>query len=607
LYNFPDAPTNGQVVSTPGGTYTYDGLKWIPGRSTVTEAPTDGQIYGRQGSTTSWVPTVPVAGGTMTGPLTISPAANHPQLLLNAATGFGSQLIGQRAGSLRWLIDMPEGTTESGTATGSDFGIYRYDNTGAQIARPFAINRACGAVSVGGSPNPTDAAAGSLFLGQGLYSSPPANYVNLAYNAYVNTAANWVRLTANATATFQVGSTFYWYTAPSAAISVAPAWVQLATLNTSAFSTIGSVNLVSGNTITASGGVVYFSNDGGSYLAGPPNTTSPYINLKPSCYIRTDGTTMNYYSNGGQHVFNATINGNITGSATYAYHPYFYTTGWATMNWNDPGGNPSYVVGGNDGTNFNVYPPSRFSVNYATYADNTTQGSFNIQGGGWVIVFNNGAYYMGRRNDGHWMFVENNTAIIDVVSGTFNTNGQIWAGSDVVARTSTYPAYNSHPPWRLYSDGAWDWNNHTSDQWRDGMNGQTGDWAWIRYDGAWLLHLDGSGNLNAAGTMTWSDVRLKQDIEPYTRGLDVLMLLQPSSFTYNGKGGTIPHGRRHVGIHAQDLDGLIPEAVVRRTAPAPTHITMVEDQLAVDAQPILMACVNAIRELNMRLIVLENR
>src|SRR5215471_12527078 len=78
MFNFPDAPINGQVVSTPGGTYSYDGAKWVPGQSSLSEAPIDGRVYGRQGSITSWVPVLPLTGGTLTGPLTLSANPVNP-------------------------------------------------------------------------------------------------------------------------------------------------------------------------------------------------------------------------------------------------------------------------------------------------------------------------------------------------------------------------------------------------------------------------------------------------------------------------------------------------------------------------------------------------
>jgi hypothetical protein len=46
--------------------------QYVDSKSAFPEAPTDGSVYGRQGSTTSWQKAVPLAGGTMTGLLTLS-------------------------------------------------------------------------------------------------------------------------------------------------------------------------------------------------------------------------------------------------------------------------------------------------------------------------------------------------------------------------------------------------------------------------------------------------------------------------------------------------------------------------------------------------------
>lgn len=43
----------------------------------VAEAPTDGQVYGRQGSTTSWQPTLPLTGGQIDGVTTMVPPTNN--------------------------------------------------------------------------------------------------------------------------------------------------------------------------------------------------------------------------------------------------------------------------------------------------------------------------------------------------------------------------------------------------------------------------------------------------------------------------------------------------------------------------------------------------
>lgn len=48
-----------------------------------------------------------------------------------------------------------------------------------------------------------------------------------------------------------------------------------------------------------------------------------------------------------------------------------------TFNWVGLGGQPSWLWGGNDGANMNVYDPVNFSVNYATTAGNGGVTSVN--------------------------------------------------------------------------------------------------------------------------------------------------------------------------------------------------------------------------------------
>lgn len=48
------------------------------GGATIPDAPTDGQIYGRNGETETWQPVLPIAGGTMTGNLVLNNVANLP-------------------------------------------------------------------------------------------------------------------------------------------------------------------------------------------------------------------------------------------------------------------------------------------------------------------------------------------------------------------------------------------------------------------------------------------------------------------------------------------------------------------------------------------------
>src|SRR5215467_5905514 len=72
-----DAPIDGKLYVRSNGTWVILPWEW-PGDGTGTggggipEAPADGLIYGRNGKTTTWVPVLPLSGGTMEGPLILS-------------------------------------------------------------------------------------------------------------------------------------------------------------------------------------------------------------------------------------------------------------------------------------------------------------------------------------------------------------------------------------------------------------------------------------------------------------------------------------------------------------------------------------------------------
>lgn len=72
--------------------------------------------------------------------------------------------------------------------------------------------------------------------------------------------------------------------------------------------------------------------------------------------------------------------------------------------------------------------------------------------------------------------------------------------------------------------------------------------------------LEVNGSVAANGIILNSDKRLKQDVEPFTRGITELMQLNPISYRYNGKAGTSSKGN-HIGIFAQELQKVAPEMV----------------------------------------------
>jgi hypothetical protein len=123
-------------------------------------------------------------------------------------------------------------------------------------------------------------------------------------------------------------------------------------------------------------------------------------------------------------------------------------------------------------------------------------------------------------------------------------------------------------------------------------------------DGAYRM--TGSYAQKASGT-TWSnpsDRRLKDEIADYPTGLAAVVQLQPRSFVYNGKGGSTA-GARGFGFIADEVATAMPEMVgtyhyVREGA-ADTET----EYATVDQSNLILALVNAVRELDARLARLE--
>lgn len=73
----------------------------------------------------------------------------------------------------------------------------------------------------------------------------------------------------------------------------------------------------------------------------------------------------------------------------------------------------------------------------------------------------------------------------------------------------------------------------------------------------------GNDNAYKPSTSTWgvlSDRRVKENIDPFTDGLNVVLKIKPVSFNYNGLGGT-PKGERAIGTVAQERQQLAPYMV----------------------------------------------
>ena len=106
-----------------------------------------------------------------------------------------------------------------------------------------------------------------------------------------------------------------------------------------------------------------------------------------------------------------------------------------------------------------------------------------------------------------------------------------------------------------------------------------------------LLSVNGTAGKPGGGTWaTFSDMRVKKNINLYTDGLEQLLKITPKSFQYNGKGGYDDDGKTHIGIIAQEMREI-----------APYMINEIEtedfrDQLTYDGSALIYMTVNAIKE-----------
>ncbi|MCX5792205.1 MAG: tail fiber domain-containing protein [Elusimicrobia bacterium] len=114
--------------------------------------------------------------------------------------------------------------------------------------------------------------------------------------------------------------------------------------------------------------------------------------------------------------------------------------------------------------------------------------------------------------------------------------------------------------------------------------------------GAFKLYIGGSLAVNSVdtektGTLAWttySDARLKDVAGSYTRGLKEILQINPIHYAYKINNGLniIDHAD-HVGILAQDVQPVIPEAIA----------TGSDGYLRFTADPVIWAAINAIKEL----------
>ena len=99
-----------------------------------------------------------------------------------------------------------------------------------------------------------------------------------------------------------------------------------------------------------------------------------------------------------------------------------------------------------------------------------------------------------------------------------------------------------------------------------------------------------------------SDERLKT-FEPYTGGLNEILAIQPIHYHWNTRGQEVtgdPGKRSYIGFSAQNVQAVIPEAIVGQQVAKDGDV-----YLGFDDRPVIAALVNAVKKLEARIRVLE--
>jgi len=237
-------------------------------------------------------------------------------------------------------------------------------------------------------------------------------------------------------------------------------------------------------------------------------------------------------------------------------------------------------------TSFNT----RTGVVTLSSGDVTTALGYTPYNAGGTTVINTGniATYApsptGTGASGNWgINITGNAAT--VTNGVYTTGTQTITGDKTFSGLVLSPAYNFTSNTSIYYSG--------------------GQYTFAAV-GSNIAFLTSSGNFEITGATatkasgtTWanpSDVRLKDNITAFNKGLDVLTQINPKTWVYNGKGGTTS-GTKGLGVIADEVLSILPESVDTYRAKLNKEDSVEIDIKRFDATEITWLLVNAVKEL----------
>jgi Chaperone of endosialidase len=112
------------------------------------------------------------------------------------------------------------------------------------------------------------------------------------------------------------------------------------------------------------------------------------------------------------------------------------------------------------------------------------------------------------------------------------------------------------------------------------------------YGNVKALILRNGGTYTSSGTVgSFSDIRIKENIRPFTQGLDVITKINPVTFTYNSLA-PFNTDKKQIGIIAQELEKVAPYMVDK------SSIKEIDDLRSVNNQAYIFLLINAVKELS---------
>lgn len=306
-----------------------------------------------------------------------------------------------------------------------------------------------------------------------------------------------------------------------------------------------------------------------------------------------------------------TNNGRIVSYRSDVPSVVVYQPGYAGGMWCDSTGNISFGWANGDGSPVDSKIYLRRSdgmviSNGGIYAVGQINADSFQNRSGRFYTYNTGNYYFQRESTGNWGFVENGGWIFRV-----EPNGSGWfAGNVLVANDGNFGLLNAAGLGRQLR---WDPSNFIEFNWTDASTNHS------RYGNNWwsgrsdLISSNYAAYVAGIGAYAnWSDAGLKTDIEDWTAsGLDAVRKLRPRRFTRKKAIGDPHHTPEprvgEIGFVAQEVRGVLPDAVVELPIPPNTLPMDGATALAIQLDPIVGALVNAVQELTTRLEALEKR